>query len=162
MKNGPSPIPDLNWEDIRGAYYDSLDGASEPIKQEAKAAYVTCLKYSVDYQFFDEYSRACEVWLSKNYPAEYHLIDEFKASPNRLGSGLQERPQIVDKDNNPVVEAPPPAATVEKSSAKDEKPADTKPAKAADAKPADTKPADTKPADKPKPNADPLSGAKRK
>jgi len=153
MQNGPSPIPDLNWEDIRGAYYDSLDGASEPIKQEAKAAYVTCLKYSVDYQYFDEYSRTCEKWLSKNYPAEYHLIDEFRGSPNRVGSGLQERPQILNPDNTPVVDVAPPQP---------DKPAgDSKPAeKGADAKPADTKtaaPANPAPAK----NADPLNNAKR-
>ena len=97
-KNGPSPFGDLLWEEIRGAYYGKLDEVSEPDKQAAKAAYKVCLDLSVKYQYFDEFSRSCEQWLSKNYPAEYHLIDEFRSSPNRLGSGLNERAVPVDID----------------------------------------------------------------
>ena len=97
-KNGPSPFGDLLWEEIRGAYYGKLDEVSEPDKQAAKAAYKVCLDLSVKHQYFDEFSRSCEQWLSKNYPAEYHLIDEFRSSPNRLGSGLNERAVPVDID----------------------------------------------------------------
>ena len=139
-KNGPSPYGDLMWEEIRGTYYDSLDGASEPIKQEAKSAYKTCLDYSVKYQYFDEYSRTCEKWLSKSYPAEYHLIDEFRGSPSRVGSGLNERSAPLNPDGSPVADALPAAAS------------DAKPGSSAADKPADKqadKPADTKAADKP-------------
>ncbi len=140
-KNGPSPYGDLMWEEIRGTYYDSLDGASEPIKQEAKSAYKTCLDYSVKYQYFDEYSRTCEKWLSKNYPAEYHLIDEFRGAPSRVGSGLNERPAPLNADGSPVVDAPPvTAGDTKPASSGNDKPAD---------KPADTKAAADKPADKP-------------
>ena len=153
-----NPIEGLTYDDLRGNYYDALDGASEPVKQEAKAAYVTCLKYSVDYQFFDDYSRACEVWLSKNYPAEYHLIDEFRGSPNRVGSGLQERPQIVDKDSNPVVEAAPPPTTIEKSKDSGGS-SSSSPSSGSTAAPSNgtaAKPADTKAS-----GGDPLNNAKR-
>jgi tetratricopeptide (TPR) repeat protein len=98
-QKGPVPgIPDLTWEDIRFAYYSELDNASEPQKQQAKGAYKTCLSYSVKYQYFDEYSRTCEVWLSKNYPAEFHLIDEFRGAPSRVNSGLSERPAPLNLD----------------------------------------------------------------
>jgi hypothetical protein len=45
----------------------------------------------VKYQYFDEYSRACEVWLSDKYKNEYHVIDELKGSPNRVGRGLDDK-----------------------------------------------------------------------
>jgi hypothetical protein len=92
-QNGPVPgVPDLTWEELRYRYYEELDKASEPQKQRAKAAYQRCLATSVKYQHFDEHSRACEVWLSKNYGAEYHLVDELRASPSRINSGLSDRP----------------------------------------------------------------------
>ena len=37
--------------------------------------------YSVKYQYFDEFSRNCEVWLAKNYKAEYHVVDELRGAP---------------------------------------------------------------------------------
>jgi hypothetical protein len=42
--------------------------------------------YSVKYQYFDEYSRSCEEWLSKNYKNEYH---QDRRVPRRdlLGDG---------------------------------------------------------------------------
>jgi len=102
-KNGPSPYGDLLWEEIRGAYYGKLDEVSEPDKQAAKAAYKDCLERSVKFQYFDEFSRSCEAWLSKTYPAEYHLIDEFRSSPNRLGTGINERAIQVNMDGTPII-----------------------------------------------------------
>jgi len=122
-KNGPSPYGDLLWEEIRGAYYGKLDEVSEPDKQAAKAAYKDCLDRSVKFQYFDEFSRSCEAWLSKTYPAEYHLIDEFRSSPNRLGTGINERAIQVNMDGTPII-----LQTEEKN----DKPAATAGAKAAD------------------------------
>ncbi|NUO50509.1 MAG: hypothetical protein HOV80_16765, partial [Polyangiaceae bacterium] len=90
-QNGPSPYGDLLWEEIRGAYTGALDEASQPDKNAAKAAYKTCLDLSISHQYFDTFSRGCEAWLATNYPAEYHLIDEFRGLPNRPGSGLTDR-----------------------------------------------------------------------
>src|SRR5439155_18325102 len=58
----------------------------------AKPALVACLDYSVKYQYFDDYSRACEVWLAKNYKAEYHVVDELRGAPTLSNSGLEDRP----------------------------------------------------------------------
>jgi hypothetical protein len=99
-QNGPSPFGDLLWEEIRGAYYAKLDEVSEPDKQAAKGAFKTCLDLSVKHQYFDEFSRSCEQWLSKNFPAEYKLIDEFRSAPNRLGTGLNERAVPVNMDGS--------------------------------------------------------------
>jgi tetratricopeptide (TPR) repeat protein len=102
-QNGPSPFGDVLWEEIRGAYYAKLDEVSEPDKLAAKAAYKTCLDRSVKYQYFDEFSRSCEQWLSKNYPAEYHLIDEYRSSPNRVGSSAGERALALNVDGTVFV-----------------------------------------------------------
>ncbi len=89
-----APIPEA-WKkdaEIRGIYYDALDAKSEPIKvQKAKPALVTCLAYSVKFQYFDEFSRSCEVWLAKNYKAEYHVVDELRGAPTLANSGLDDK-----------------------------------------------------------------------
>ncbi|MEQ9318621.1 MAG: tetratricopeptide repeat protein, partial [Polyangiaceae bacterium] len=101
--NDPS-APPLLWSEIRAQYLASLDAASEGQKQRAKGAYKKCLDYSVTYQYFDEDSRSCEEWLSKNYPGEYHLIDEFRGAPTRANSGLDERPQALNIDGTAVID----------------------------------------------------------
>ncbi len=97
-------IPDTRCHELRSTYLYRLDKASERQKKMAKRAYVTCLDYSVRYQYFDEDSRSCEEWLSKKYPKEFHLIDEFKGSATRVNSGLDERPLPLDMKGLPVVE----------------------------------------------------------
>jgi tetratricopeptide (TPR) repeat protein len=98
--SGPIPGLDLTWEELRGTYYAALDEASEPQKLAAKAAFKKCLDYSVKYQHFDEYSRKCEEWLSKNYSAEFHLVDEFRGSANRVNSSLSEKAQFINIDGS--------------------------------------------------------------
>jgi hypothetical protein len=148
---GHGPVPgagDLTYDELRGEYFAKLDEASEPQKLTAKGAYKTCLDYSVKFQFFDEYSRACEVWLSHNYGAEYHLIDEFRGAASRVNSGLSERGQPVNIDGTAY--EPEPAAA----------PADEKPTADAAAEETTDKAPD-KPAPKSKPKS-PLDRAKRK
>jgi Tetratricopeptide repeat len=88
-----APIPDSIRKDpeLRNAYYEALDRASEPQKRLAKSAFETCLDYSSKYQFWDTASRRCEQWLADNYRAEYHVIDEFRAAPSRRNDVLAER-----------------------------------------------------------------------
>jgi hypothetical protein len=118
-----APIP-KEWEkdyEIRTAYYGALDDASEPFKQSARGAYEVCLGYSVKYQYYDEFSRACEKWLAENYKSDYHLIDEFRGSPNRVNSTLKERPYPLQIGGDPYVIAP-----VEKAEKPSESKADEK------------------------------------
>lgn len=100
-----APIPDAFRRDIeiRQAYYASLDEASEPQKQQAKSAFEICLGYSVKYQYFDEFSRTCEEWLAQNYKNEYHLVDEFRGSPNRVNSVLLEQGNPLRIGGEPMV-----------------------------------------------------------
>jgi hypothetical protein len=114
-----APIPTYMKEDdeLRNAYYASLDEASEPQKQFAKGAYETCLGYSVKYQYFDEFSRSCEVWLASNYKAEYHLIDEFRGSPDRVNSALREQGRPIRIGGEPMIAAPTEVEKVDKPQA---------------------------------------------
>jgi hypothetical protein len=100
-----APIPDGIKKDyeLRTAYYGSLDEASEPQKQQAKSAYNICLGYSVKYQYFDEFSRTCEVWLADNYKNEYHVVDEFRGAPNRVNSVLREQGSPLRIGGEPMV-----------------------------------------------------------
>jgi len=100
-----APIPAAMKKDIMLAqtYYASLDESSEPWKLQAKGAYATCLDYSVQFQYFDEYSRSCEKWLAENYKSEFHLVDEFKGDPNRVNRVLAERPHPLQLGGEPVL-----------------------------------------------------------
>jgi hypothetical protein len=125
FRDAPIPADIKKDVELRNAYYGGLDEASEPDKLKAKAAFETCLKYSVTYQFFDEYSRKCEVWLSKTYKNEYHAVDEFRASPNNIGSGLNDRPyplQIGGEVYNEAPALPPPPVTEKAKEDAEDKP----------------------------------------
>ncbi|MCS6899612.1 MAG: hypothetical protein RMJ98_08040 [Myxococcales bacterium] len=108
FRAAPIPASFKRDDELRGTYYAALDEASEPQKQRAKVAFETCLNYSVKYQFFDEYSRSCEEWLSKTYKNEYHQVDEFRGTPNRVNSGLNDRAFPLDIDGKPVNTNPQP------------------------------------------------------
>lgn len=116
-----APIPEWMKKDdeLRGVYYQNLDVASEPIKQRAKGAFVTCLNLSVRHQYFDEHSRVCEEWLAENYKAEFHKVDEFRGSPDLVGSGLNDKPYPLRLGGEPYVIAP--AVTTTAAPKKDEK-----------------------------------------
>ena len=112
-------------EEVKEAYFEALDRASEPMKRIGRGAFVTCLDHSVKYQHFDEKSRACEVWLAKNYKHDFHLVDEFRGSPNRVNSTLQERPYPLTIGGTPFIVAPAEKAADKKTKAPEDK-ADSK------------------------------------
>ena len=96
--------------------------------QQSKPALKKCLDLSVKYQYFDEYSRNCEVWLAKNYKAEYHVVDELRGAPTLANSGLDERspPVLVGGSFwHPTVAAPEKNAggTADDKGGDDDKPA---------------------------------------
>ena len=88
-----APIPKA-WRgtEVEQVYTTAIDLASQPYKDNhAKPALVKCLELSVRVQFFDDYSRACEVWLAKNYKQEYHVVDELRSAPTLANTALGER-----------------------------------------------------------------------
>ena len=66
-----------------------------PFKLRAKQAFISCIDYSVKYQFSDEQSRGCEVWLARNYSSEFHVVDELHAAPTRIGAPVFEAPMRI-------------------------------------------------------------------
>jgi hypothetical protein len=81
----------------------------------------------VKYQYFDEFSRACEVWLAKNYKAEYHVVDELRGAPTLSNSGLDEKAPPILTDGtfwHPQAKEP------EKTTVVSDDKGDTKPAPA--------------------------------
>jgi hypothetical protein len=95
LQTGPSPYGDLTWEEIRFAYLAAIDEKSEPYRKRAKEAYKACLSYSTRFQHFDESSRTCEVWLAKNYGAEFHAIDELRGTPSRIAAEVPREPLVL-------------------------------------------------------------------
>jgi hypothetical protein len=49
----------------------------------------------VKYQYADESSRSCEVWLAKNYATEFHVLDELRGSPTRVAFRVDEQPALL-------------------------------------------------------------------
>jgi tetratricopeptide (TPR) repeat protein len=129
-----APIPAAMKKDIllSQAYYASLDEASEPVKLQAKGAFGNCLELSVQWQYFDEYSRSCEKWLAENYKSEFHLVDEFKGDPNRVNRVLAERPYPLQLGGDPVLGGAEAATKPEPKKAAEAPAAADEPQKAAD------------------------------
>jgi len=92
-KQGASPWGS-SWEEIRAAWADALDEASEPERLRAKGAYRRCVDLSVKFQHFDAFAQSCGAWLTRHYPAEYPRIDEIADRPTRMsaGSGIEGAP----------------------------------------------------------------------
>jgi hypothetical protein len=87
-----APIPKA-WRgtELEQVYTGEIDRVSEPYKREhARPALKKCLELSTKYQYFDGFSRSCEVWLARNYKAEYHVTDELRGAPTMANSGLDE------------------------------------------------------------------------
>lgn len=94
----PSPsskIPgtDLTYADLKGEYTHSyVDPPAEELKQEAKTAYRYCLDLALKHRIVNEHTDACIKWLSKNYGAEYHEIDDFAPPGELFALGYVSRP----------------------------------------------------------------------
>jgi tetratricopeptide (TPR) repeat protein len=88
-----APIPKA-WHgtELEQVYYGEIDRVSQPYKDEhAYPALKTCLQLSTKYQYFDSFSRSCEVWLAKYYKAQYHVVDELRGAPTMVNGGLEEK-----------------------------------------------------------------------
>ena len=111
-----SPIPKA-WRgtELEQVYTGGIDTASEPYKvQHAKPALKKCLELSTKFQYFDGFSRSCEVWLARNYKAEYHVVDELRGAPTMPNSGLDEKaPPVLSGGGfwHPIASGPDKAST---------------------------------------------------
>ncbi|APR82728.1 Hypothetical protein A7982_08077 [Minicystis rosea] len=85
----------LTYEELRGWYITPIDEPDESLKRRAKQACVAALRLALQHRITDEHTRACEVWLSRNYGAEWHVIDELRpkiAPPFAAGPFAPARP----------------------------------------------------------------------
>jgi TolA-binding protein len=134
FRKAPIPKEWNKYNDVRLTYFQKLDEASEPYKLQAKGALKKCLDQSVEFQYFDDYSRNCEKWLSENYKTEYHIIDELRGAPTLSNGGLDDRPPPLiigarlwhAAATGPATEK---AGTTAPDEKKDDKPKAEKPAK---------------------------------
>ncbi|HKN67729.1 MAG TPA: hypothetical protein VJW73_15705, partial [Gemmatimonadaceae bacterium] len=88
-----APIPKA-WHgtELEQVYVGEIDRVSQPYKDErAYPALKTCLQLSTKYQYFDAFSRSCEMWLAKYYKSQYHVVDELRGAPTMANSGLEEK-----------------------------------------------------------------------
>ena len=93
MGNRPAAGPsDMSNGALRSFYYQQVDAASEPLKQRARGAFATCVDHARKFQFFDEHVRSCEVWLAKNYGAEFSLVAELRPALGGYGWSLRASP----------------------------------------------------------------------
>ncbi len=105
LKGAPVPDSLKQFPDLFDVYTDNLARALAPLTLEARGAFETCLNLSVKHQYFDDYSRTCEIWLAKN-TADYTVVDEFRGAPGRVNSALKEHPYPVMIGGEPWVQAP--------------------------------------------------------
>ena len=91
-----APVP-REWSQataVRGAWYDAVDGVSEPIQQNrAKPAMKECLGTSRSLGVLTPYTRDCEAWLAAHYKAEYHVLDELRPGNTLDGSARSDLPR---------------------------------------------------------------------
>ncbi len=95
----PGVEPPLLWAELKAIYQTELRNVVEPYLSFAKNAYLECLEYGLVHQHFNDEVRTCERWLSKNFPAEFQILDELTTSPNRVS--LLQRPNPLRMDGAP-------------------------------------------------------------
>jgi tetratricopeptide (TPR) repeat protein len=88
----PGSQPPTMWQELRASYQAGLEQAVKPYRKVAKGSYTSCLEYGILYQYFDGELRQCEQWLGKNFPNEFHVVDELSDAPTRKSSPLSQRP----------------------------------------------------------------------
>lgn len=96
---GPGRVPgagDVTWEELRSSHVCGFEERSdESLNRRAKHACEAALRLSLQHRIADEHTRACEAWLSKNYGAEWQLVDELRpkiAAPFGAGPFAPARP----------------------------------------------------------------------
>ena len=84
------------WKEKRNAY--SREENINPEEPRAKGAFKKCIEYSLKYQIFDDYARACSDWITKNDRDEYPPIVELLP---RLGPSRGALSGVEDPRPNP-------------------------------------------------------------
>ena len=119
-----APIPkDIKKDtELRNAYYGGLDEASEPDKLRAKAAFRDVPQVLGHLPVLRRVLAQMRALAVEGLQDEYHAIDEFRASPTNIGSGLNDRPYPLEIGGQPYTSLAAAAAAVTKKDSDDDKP----------------------------------------
>lgn len=81
-----APIPGTSMPgvEIKRLYREQLSSMSEPLLERARQAFLVCTSQSIKFQWFDEHSQACVVWLEKNDRKRWIPVEELKPGPKNL------------------------------------------------------------------------------
>ncbi len=109
---------DLTYDELRGEYYVKLDEARRASEADRQGRVPDVPQVLGAVPVLRRVLAQVREWLSKNFGAEYHLIDEFRGSPSRVNSGLSEAPAPLNLDGT-VFRVEPPAPPPD--AAKDDK-----------------------------------------
>jgi hypothetical protein len=77
---------------FRDAYCDALTDKAEPLDKKAEEGLSICLTKSTELNWFNEWSKLCELELNQIKPGEYPLASEIRAEPGYAGVTLDVAP----------------------------------------------------------------------
>lgn len=78
LRAGPAGAPWQRDKALRQVYLDAVAPLLQQARDgRAKPAMKKCVELSVKYQLADSPARDCEAWLVKNFPKEWHAVDEI-------------------------------------------------------------------------------------
>jgi tetratricopeptide (TPR) repeat protein len=85
----PAPPPGLERDEwgqlFRDAYCDQMTDQAEPLDKKAEDGLSVCLTKSTELNWFNEWSKLCELELNQIKPGEYPLASEIRAEPGYSG-----------------------------------------------------------------------------
>lgn len=77
---------------FRDAYCDQMTDTAEPLDAKAVEGLSTCLNKSTELNWFNEWSKLCELELNQIKPSEYPLASEIRAEPGYSGLAFDVAP----------------------------------------------------------------------
>jgi tetratricopeptide (TPR) repeat protein len=94
----PATPPGLErdeWAQLfRDAYCDQMTDTAEPLDLKAVEGLSVCLNKSTELNWFNEWSKLCELELNQIKPNEYPLASEIRAEPGYAGVTLDVAPPL--------------------------------------------------------------------
>lgn len=95
----PPPPPGIDRDEyadmFRTAYCDAMTDTAEPLDKKAEEGLSTCLGKSTELNWFNEWSKLCELELNQIKPSEYPLAAEIRAEPGYSNLVLDVAPVVM-------------------------------------------------------------------
>ncbi len=83
----PAGLERDEWASLfRDAYCDQMTDAAEPLDNKAVDGLSVCLNKSTELNWFNEWSKLCELELNQIKPSEYPLASEIRVQPGNFSS----------------------------------------------------------------------------